>query len=82
MEGGREVWQGPQHHRKHLQAEECSPRCDLSKKPEDEVEDDEKGRTSGRGNQCFNRKNWDSLRPLLPVSLWVTMVTSFQDDHS
>ena len=49
---------------------------------EDEVEDDEKGRTSGRGNQCFNRKNWDSLRPLLPFSLWVTMVTSFQDDHS
>lgn len=28
---------------KHLQAEECSPRCDLSRRPEeDEVEDDEK----------------------------------------
>lgn len=25
MEGGGEVWQGPQHHGKHLQAEECSP---------------------------------------------------------
>ena len=43
---------------------ECRPRCDLSKRPAEEVEDDEKGRTSGRGNQCFNRKNWDSLRPL------------------
>ena len=53
-----EVWQVPQPHMRPLQAKECRPRCDLRKRPEAEgVEDDEKGRTSCRGNQYFDRKN-------------------------